>query len=303
MPSEKDILRRALGRLGRVPPEVLGVSRQRVRGNLKRQLRPTATLSPPDAAPADLTVLRRPFYIAGAMALFCLLIVGGAVVRLRLERQSASSPVPKSASMQTSESQASIPSPRSAIESPPPVTLAFPKRNKRRPSRAATQPQAADPLPVQAPRPQARFALLPAGAGKVILDRACDACHRAAAVAAYHYATRAQYAEVVSRMIAMGAQVSEQEALVLTDYLFDNLATRPKREVESAGQAILERACTGCHSLNGLENYSYDSEDPYRELVSTMVSYGATLSEAEKTTLIRYLFTTYGKRDVQMNHP
>jgi cytochrome c5 len=140
------------------------------------------------------------------------------------------------------------------------------------------------------------FTLLPPGEGKVILDRACDACHRAAAVGLYHYATRAEYAEVVSRMIAMGAQVSEQEAPVLTDYLFDNLQAKPAREVDTAGRAILERACTGCHSLNGIENYSYDSEDPYRELVSAMVSYGATLSEAEKATLIRYLFTTYGKR-------
>jgi hypothetical protein len=112
----------------------------------------------------------------------------------------------------------------------------------------------------------------------------------------YHYATRAEYAEVVSRMIAMGARVSEQEAPVLTDYLFDNLAAKPTREVDAAGQAILERACTGCHSLNGIEKYSYDSEGPYRELVSTMISYGATLSETEKTTLIRYLFRTYGKR-------
>jgi mono/diheme cytochrome c family protein len=115
-------------------------------------------------------------------------------------------------------------------------------------------------------------------------------------VGGYHYATRAQYAEVVSRMIAMGAQVSEQEAPVLTDYLFDNLGPKREREADTAGQAILERACTGCHSLNGIENYSYDSEVPYRELVSTMVSYGATLSEAEKTALIRYLFTTYGKQ-------
>ena len=97
-------------------------------------------------------------------------------------------------------------------------------------------------------------------------------------------------------MIAMGAEVSEQEAPVLTDYLFENLGAKPAPEVDTAGRAILERACTGCHSLNGIENYSYDSVDPYRELVSTMVSYGATLSEAEKATLIQYLFTTYGKR-------
>jgi cytochrome c5 len=138
--------------------------------------------------------------------------------------------------------------------------------------------------------------LLPPGEGRVILDRACGACHRAAAVGAYHFATRAQYAEVVSRMIAKGAQVSEEEAAVLTGYLFDNLGTKPEREVETAGPEILERSCTVCHSLNGIENYSYDSEDPYRELVSTMVSYGATLTEAEKTTLVRYLFATYGKR-------
>ena len=296
MPSEKDILSRALGRLGHVPPEALEASRQRVRGNLKRALRPSAPLPQPDATPADLTVVRRPFYVAGATALLCLLIVGGAIVRVRRERQSASAPLPKSASVQTSQSQASVPSPLSIIEQRPSVKPSFPKRNKRQPSRAAARPPAPDPLPVESPRPQARFMLLPPGAGKVILDRACGACHRAASVGGYHYDTRAQYADVVSRMIAMGAQISEQEAIVLTDYLFDNLGTKPDRGVESAGHSILERACTVCHSLNGIENYSYDSEEPYRELVSTMVSYGATLSEAEKATLIRYLFTTYGKR-------
>ena len=66
--------------------------------------------------------------------------------------------------------------------------------------------------------------------------------------------------------------------------------------VESAGRAILERACTTCHSLNGIEKYAYGSEDPYTELVSTMVSYGAILSDEEKTTLVQYLFATYGKR-------
>jgi len=292
MPSEKEILRRALERLGRVRPEALGASRQRVRKNLNRESR-TAPLPPPDAAPADLSVLRRPFYIAGGMALAGVLIVGGVAVRGRTEtaqvtaRQAAPSLPAKSAPVQTTESPAPVPAP----QSPAPR-----KGTARQPTRAAKQAQAPDSPAVQSPRAQVRFALLPPGAGKVILDRACDACHRAASVGAFHYATRAQYAAVVSRMIAMGAQVSEQEAPVLTDYLFDNLAAKPERQAASAGQAILERACTGCHNLNGIENYSYDSEDAYRELVSTMVSYGATLSEAEKATLIRYLFTTYGKR-------
>jgi hypothetical protein len=293
MPSEKDILRRALGRLGRVPPEVLGLSRHRVRENLKTDLRLTARLPSPDATPAYLTPLRRPFYIGGAMALVCLFIAGGVVVRWS---RSASTLAAKTASTQTSESQASAQSPRSAIEAPFPVRSALPKPNKAQASRAAAPSPAVDLPAVAAPRPRVQFTLLPPGEGKVILDRACGACHRAAAVGSYHYATRAQYAEVVSRMIAMGAQISEQEAPVLTDYLFDNLAAKPGPELDTAARAILERACSGCHSLNGIENYSYDSEDPYRELISTMVSYGATLSEAEKTTLIQYLFTTYGKR-------
>jgi cytochrome c5 len=215
-----------------------------------------------------------------------------AVVRWRPEPRSTSTPAPKSASEQISDSQQPVKSLRPDVE----LTPAPPEPNKSQPSKTATQPAAIESPPVQPRRSQARFTLLPPGEGRVILDRACGACHRAAAVGAYHFATRTQYAEVVSRMIAMGAQVSEQEAAVLTGYLFDNLGTKPEREVETTGRAILERSCTVCHSLNGIENYSYDSEGPYRELVSTMISYGATLTEAEKTILVQYLFAAYGKR-------
>jgi hypothetical protein len=287
MPSEKDILRRALGRLGHVTPEVLAVSRKRVRENLNADLRLVAQLPPPDATPADLTVLRRPLYVCGATALLCVLIAGGAVVRWRLEKRSGATLAAKSTTTLALKSQAPVQSLRPGIEPSPPVTPA-PIKPRR--------PQAPGLLPAKPPRPRMRFTLLPPGEGRVILDRACGGCHRAAAVGGYHYATRAQYAEVVARMIAMGAPVSEQETPVLTDYLFDNLAAKPAPELETAGRAILERACTGCHSLNGIDHYSYDSEDPYRELVSKMVSYGATLSEAEKATLIQYLFKTYGKR-------
>jgi mono/diheme cytochrome c family protein len=294
MHSEKDLLSRALGRLGRVPPGVLDATRERIRRNLKTGHRSMAPLPPPDATRANLTALRRPFYIAGAMATVCILIAIGAVLQWRPGVRPTSTPAPKSTSRQTSESQPSAPPLRSSVEAPPSVTPA-PVKPKRAPRpKADTQP--AESPPVQASRLDARFPLLPPGDGRVILDRACGACHRAAAVGNYHFATRAEYDELVSRMIAMGAPVSEQEAVVLIDYLYDNFGTKPERELDTAGRAILQRACTVCHSLNGIENYSYDSEGPYEELISTMVSYGAKLSEAEKTTLIRYLFATYGKR-------
>lgn len=304
MPSERDALRRALGRLGRVPPEVLSSSRQRVRQNLKIDLRLPARLPPPDATPADLTPLRRPFYIGTATALLCLVIAGGAAIRWRPEQRPTSAVAPKTASPQASVPQASIPqapAPPTSVPSPsssavPPSVAPAPPQPRSTPPSTREVQSPPEPAPVRASLPRVQFALLPPGGGKVILDRACGACHRAAAVGLYHYATRAQYAEVVSRMIAMGAQVSEQEAPVLTGYLFDNLAAKPAPDLDTAGPAILERACTGCHSLNDIESYSYDTEAPYTELVSTMVSYGATLSEVEKATLIRYLFKTYGKR-------
>ncbi len=229
MPFERDILRRPLGRLGRVPQEILNSSRQRVRGNLEVNVRPGTPLPLPDATPADLAVLRRPYYIGGAMALVCLLIVSGAVVRSRLERRSAATPAAKSAATQTTVSPTPAPAPsrRSGVETPAPVIPAVPTPNRPRPASAG-------PAPVEARRPPPRFTVLPPGEGRVILDRACDACHRAAAVGFYHYATRAEYAEVVSRMIAMGAQVSEQDAPVLTDYLFNNLAAKTGQEADTA---------------------------------------------------------------------
>jgi len=298
MPSEKDTLGQALGRLGRVPPEVLNLSRQRIRGNLSADRRQTTALPLPDARPADLSGLRRPFYLGGSV-LLCLCVVSGAFL-WKAEKGPASTLEAKSAARPTSESRMAVqtPQPQSPIApapaAPAPVAPAPVAPTPVAPTPVAPAPVA--PAVVQPRRPQPSFTVLPPGEGRVILDRACGACHRAAAVGFYHYATRAEYAETVSRMIAKGAQVSEEEFPVLTDYLFDNLAAKPGREADTGGRAILERACTSCHSLNGIEKYSYDSEDAYKELVSTMVAYGATLSEAEKTTLVRYLFATYGKR-------
>jgi cytochrome c5 len=289
MQSEKDSLSRALGRLGHVPREVLAPTRERIRGNLKAGRRPMAPLPPlPDAAQVSLAALYRPFFVGGAAAAVCVLIAIGAMVQWRPEARSASKETPES------HRQTIQPSPP-GVDEPPAVKPERQEPVKRLLAKTGTQPAVAAPPPVQTSPSQARFTLLPPGEGKVILDRACGGCHRAAAVGTYHFATRAEYTEVVSRMIEMGAPVSEQDAEVLINYLFDNLRIKPE-PVDTAGQAILERACTTCHSLNGIEKYAYDSEDPYRELVSTMVTYGAALSEAEKTTLVRYLFATYGKR-------
>ena len=295
--ERKDILDQALGRLGNVSPEVLETAHERIRRHLKAGRRLMVPRPPlPDAAPASLAALYRPFFAAGAVLLVCMAIAIGAVIRLSPGTRSFSKTPPQSAAKRTPGKN-----PEAAPAAPPQVGP-YPVVKPESPGVETTlsakvhtpsTPSGQAPVP---PSPQARFTLLPPGDGRLILDRSCGGCHRAAAVGTYHFATRAEYAALVSRMIGLGALVSQQEADVLVDYLFDNLGIKPEPPVESEGRAILERACTTCHSLNGIEKYAYGSEDPYRELVSTMVSYGATLTDAEKTALVRYLFTTYGKQ-------
>lgn len=294
--KRRDVLDRALGRLGNVSPEVLASARERIRRNLKTGRRPMMLLPPlPDATPASIGTLRRPFQVAGAAA-FCVLIAIGAVVRWNSDAQDASKTPPQSASKRTPESNRDTAPTLPPQASQPPVMRPRRRQTETALSKTGTHPAAHEQQPVQPFSSQARFTLLPPGDGRLILDRACGGCHRAAAVGTHHFATRAEYAALVSRMIGMGAPVSEREEDVLVDYLFDNLGIKPEPLVETAGRAILERACTGCHSLNGIEKYTYRSEGPYRELVSAMISYGAILSDEEKTTLVQYLFATYGKR-------
>jgi cytochrome c5 len=292
--ERKHLLDRALSRLGNVPPEVLGASRERIRRNLKTGRRPM--LVPlPDATPASLGPLRRPFQIAGAAAILVLIAIGAAV-RWRPEVRNVSKTPPISASRQLPESSRDTTPTLPPPAAQPPVV----RRARRQPETAASKtgarPAAPEPPPVQPFFTRAQFTLLPPGDGKLILDRACVGCHRAAAVGALHYATKAEYAALVSRMIGMGAPVSEQEADVLVEYLFDNLRIKPEAPVDTDGRAILERACTSCHSVNGIEKYAYPSEGSYRALISAMISYGAVLSDEEKTTLAQYLFAAYGKR-------
>jgi len=97
-------------------------------------------------------------------------------------------------------------------------------------------------------------------------------------------------------MVDKGAPLSEQEADTLSAYLLENFGIRPEPVDAAMGQGILERSCTSCHSLNGIEKDMFDSPSDYRDLISRMISHGATLKDEEVSTLAQYLFATYGTK-------
>ena len=64
----------------------------------------------------------------------------------------------------------------------------------------------------------------------------------------------------------------------------------------SAGAAILQRACGGCHGADVITHYNYESPDGYRDIVNAMIGVGAQLTPQEVPVLVDYLFATYGKK-------
>jgi mono/diheme cytochrome c family protein len=56
------------------------------------------------------------------------------------------------------------------------------------------------------------------------------------------------------------------------------------------GKKILETACTTCHGLEEVVKFKgYNTKDEWRDVVVTMVKYGAELKEPEIETLVEYL--------------
>jgi len=62
-----------------------------------------------------------------------------------------------------------------------------------------------------------------------------------------------------------------------------------------AGAAILERACTGCHTLEHLGIFrGYFNAAHWTDVVVTMVDLGAELEPGEMAVLVDYLTEHYG---------
>jgi len=61
------------------------------------------------------------------------------------------------------------------------------------------------------------------------------------------------------------------------------------------GAVLLQQRCTVCHALRGLTAYQdYWGEPEWRDMVNTMVDYGAELTPTEVDVLVPWLAVHYG---------
>jgi competence protein ComEA len=65
---------------------------------------------------------------------------------------------------------------------------------------------------------------------------------------------------------------------------------------DGAGKPVVQRACSGCHSLTVVTS-KHASQSEWEQLVNLMVSRGADLSDDEIDTVVEYLAKNYGPLD------
>ena len=62
------------------------------------------------------------------------------------------------------------------------------------------------------------------------------------------------------------------------------------------GKRIVLRACTSCHDTAEITKFKgFYTKDEWRDVVTTMVMYGAELKEGEADVLVEYLAKNFGK--------
>lgn len=128
----------------------------------------------------------------------------------------------------------------------------------------------------------------------------CLSCHEADLITQQRL-SRAGWDREVAKMERWGATVPPAERQPLVDYLAAGFGPRrlpagsEGTGARSDGEAILQRACLGCHERDLIESQRLSTAGWTREL-EKMMRWGAVLSDGEKRVLADDLAARFGPR-------
>jgi hypothetical protein len=67
---------------------------------------------------------------------------------------------------------------------------------------------------------------------------------------------------------------------------------------DGPGKAVLVSACTTCHELTEVTKFKgFYTKDEWRDIVVTMMKYGAVVKNDDMPVLVDYLFKNFGKKE------
>ena len=141
---------------------------------------------------------------------------------------------------------------------------------------------------------------LPPGPGADVMRARCIVCHEADLITSQRLSLTGWTREV-DKMVRWGAVVGAAERDALQPYLAANFGPRPAASHTGTGtapgppEAILKRACLGCHEADLIEQQRLGRAGWVRE-VEKMMRWGATVSAAEKDPLVDHLAARFGHR-------
>ena len=123
-----------------------------------------------------------------------------------------------------------------------------------------------------------------------ILDTQCSKCHTRARIEEAMTQGKA-FLPIAEKMGKHGARLSERERDVMGVYWMEN-SPAPKKLVTQVQKddplaeyrAVLEARCTGCHSLDRIEQ-AISANRSFEPLAKMMLKRGAVLSEADHKVL------------------
>ena len=74
-------------------------------------------------------------------------------------------------------------------------------------------------------------------------------------------------------------------------------AVAPEQLPQGAGRQILMSACTSCHNLREVTKFNgFYGREQWRDIVLTMMDYGAPINAKEVEVLSDYLTSAFGKK-------
>jgi competence protein ComEA len=92
-------------------------------------------------------------------------------------------------------------------------------------------------------------AAMPEGAGKVVVQRACSACHAVTVVTSKH-ASQKEWDQVVNQMVSRGADLTDEEVDTVIDYLAKNYGPLDQKATPSTDPASSDAAAPDTTPVN-----------------------------------------------------
>jgi cytochrome c5 len=140
----------------------------------------------------------------------------------------------------------------------------------------------------QSPQPPRLTEQLPAGAGADIVLARCTTCHSTALIVQQRLSADAWAAEL-DKMVRWGAVLDGVERQRVLDYVaahFSDSSASRASDGEAAG--LVAARCTVCHDRHLIDQQRLDA-DGWRREVDKMISWGASVTDAEREAIVEHL--------------